>query len=363
MKRIKALVLHEMKTLRWFLLLGIVAVCMFLFVQELILSYEDSYVSYGYMNGSGIQDPYHYSVGSDFSLALCGALWFAHMATVVLFAILVPIQFREYHRRKSSEYISSLPCTQREKFFVKLFSGYGVITICCMLLSIGVLIYRCCRIEQIYVQALLSPGYEEYLANETIWHTLRSLIMFWLVLIALYSIYAMMHSIVSNTIIAGILGCAMIGLPSWLCWLFTFMDDLFCLNLMDMDELGFRLAHVFWGMTTSIDGGGIGYSSLVAYDSMILIAAVLGSVIVICLVVSAIFSERENLAKAGVIIPNDKARIAISALLAIVLGTMGTWLIDYELMVNMLWVFVVVFLVVSTVLFLLLKKLFRLRMK
>ena len=361
MGAVKALFFHEMRTKRWFLLLGVVCVVLFGIVLEIVLVGMGS--AYSFI------DAYHFSensVGSSFSSGLTGVLWVAHIALGVIFIVLVPLQFRDYHKRKDSEFISSLAVTQRQWFFVKLLTGYGVLTLCCLLVTIVVLAIRASNIESVYRLAMLSPAYEEYLANETIWHTLRSLFLFWIIIIALYSIYAMAHSMVNTTVMAGIVGCVMVYVPSWI-FIFLSMLESFAwisVDVMDISYFPYRLANVFWGETVCTKGGGLGISNLIAYDSIFLIAVSMLCVIGLCLCISSHCAKKADLARGAIVIESKKVRTIFSAVASVEIGTtISMFYIGSFYSMDEEVTFIAVSVITTIVLFFVFMKLLKLKLK
>lgn len=96
------------------------------------------------------------------------------------------------------EYFRSLPFTQSSRFAMRMGVGYMIITAVSVMFGLGALLIRQAHIEDVYMGDLLSPYYRQLLGNETIWHMLRSLLVFWLCLLVIYTVCVMAHTIVAN---------------------------------------------------------------------------------------------------------------------------------------------------------------------
>lgn len=315
MKRIRALVLHEMRTLRWFILVGILcalAVGPWLSwgMSEVAIHYNDK--AYDMFERGG----------SIFSEELIATLQQGHMTAIFLFAILVTIQFAGYHKRKNVEFLSSLPYTHREKFFAKVFSGYGVITLCCMALLGVVMFVRNQYIGEYHRIAMLSPGYAELLGNEMPWHTIRSVLIFWIILIAVYSIYSMVQNLINNTVLATLVGGGLILLPSWICIVLMYIGDCVGGTYISSLDYEFRLANILLMGTgyASVHGGEDGLLML-SYDNMLVVTGILLLIIAITIGSCLYVNSKKDLAREGILVPQKEVRIILSAGISICLGT------------------------------------------
>ena len=88
-----------------------------------------------------------------------------------------------------------------------------IITAVSVMFGLGALLIRQAHIEDMYMGDLLSPYYRQLLGNETIWHMLRSLLVFWLCLLVIYTVCVMAHTIVANGVLAGLVSIGILLAP------------------------------------------------------------------------------------------------------------------------------------------------------
>lgn len=149
MNRRRALLSYEMRKMKWVLLIAVLG--SLLFVLHL----------YGRVSNGGEVLLWHDFgsgyFGSCFSNELLNLLHDYHIYIWLLFAVIVTVQFQDFHNKKTEEYMSSLPFTARERFLTKSLIGYAVIAVSWILLSAGTLIVRQNVITQYHKQSLLFP--------------------------------------------------------------------------------------------------------------------------------------------------------------------------------------------------------------
>jgi hypothetical protein len=208
MNRKKALFCYEMKNMVWFLLLGLLGAVAAAFTLRMSMAYI-----FQKMHGIGI---YSYSSsgymvqGSPFAANLVGVLRGIVVACLFGFALMSFMQFSDLQSRKKREYLSSLPFSQNEKFCMKVIVSYGMITLCWLVLSVLVIGIRLKYQPQIIKNNVLSLSFRQFMGADTMWHTIRSLLLCWLTLLAMYSIYMAVHYLVRSSLVASLIGaCAM----------------------------------------------------------------------------------------------------------------------------------------------------------
>ena len=224
--RYRVLFRYEMKYMRIFYIIGLLAS-----VALVLCVFSDLHGILSPVRGVGI---YSYSQagdmasGSVFGYVLTQMLRDAVCVCVPLLAVMAMVQFSDLQRRGSREYLSSLPFTQNEKFFMKVIVSYGMITVCCLVIAVGTIITRIYYQPLIIKNNVLSPMFHQLLGADTIWHTLRSLLLFWLTLLAMYSVYMVIAHLIRNSIFSAVVGVGALFWPLGLVtvgwWSFHNMD-------------------------------------------------------------------------------------------------------------------------------------------
>lgn len=319
MNKRRALVLYEIRKMKWLFLAGTFGVILFL----VLLS--------GDMTGSSvISAPLGDIVssemyGSHFSYVLLNTFYNNHVIIPLFLAVLVAVQFWDLHRKKQEEYMSSLPFVKRERFIIKSLVGLAALFADWLILVAGTLFIRQNVIMQYQKRNLLLPFYKELLANETIWHTLRTLGILGLELVAVYSILVMLQSMVNQSAAASAFGVGVMLAP--VIFAYVVNQWYMCITGMTMpyDMGGWEhLARIFigdslayypaerWGYT-----GTIYYPCYyVLYWPMWQVALVLVAVILICLLVIWKLSRGRDVAANNTLVAHKGVR----AFLAVGIG-------------------------------------------
>jgi len=369
MNKTKALFLHEMRTMRWILLVGFVCVLGFCCILHNEVYWSEISGGFSYLDGIWrIEYETVQSAGSYFSAALVNALRKGHFVSIFAFAVLVTIQFGDFHNKINQEFFQSLSFSRTQRVFVKIISGYGVISICCLMLGIGVFLIRSKFIEQIYKLNLLMPTYKELLANETVWHTLRTLLFTWIVLLALYSIYVLIHNVANHNIVACVLSVVIMfmSIEYWL--VEEYICDFFTNPTVEVSESFLRLINVFWGMLTSRDAsfmedadyqfriGNYNYLTLVSYDSYLIPTIFVIGILVLSFFLVILVNKKRDMAREGMLISNKVARSVISALLAIAIALYLATCFGAEITIK---IYVILSVIYAVLLFLLFMKIWK----
>lgn len=288
MNKKKALFLYELRRSWWILLVGVCLALVGCFIvwQEV----GQGTWLWGGVYDSFIDDLESISVGSQFSSALVETICMGLHVLVFAIALMMLLAYSDLHSRRNQEYLHCLPYTKTQRFMMRTVLMYGYITVCCLVFSLGVIAVRQIEIDNIQYNTLLSPAYEELLANETIWHTLRSLVLLWLILTALYTLFLMVHTLVNVSAMASLMTIGVISAPRVLCWTI----NQFCLIFTGKELTHYSslasLSDIFWGNATYVGaasggvvvGGGnsvpatyaVGYENmLLQYILMIVVAA------------------------------------------------------------------------------------------
>ncbi len=340
MNKKKALYMHELYKSWWICLVG---VCM-AFIGCFIVWQATGSRPYYVISYDFFMDV---SVGSQFSAGLVQTLQMGHHVLVLAVGIMMLLVYMDYHNRKNQEYLHCLPYTKTQRFIARTVLMYIYITICCLVFSFGIICIRQIEIDRIHYNSLLSPVYEGLLANETIWHTIRSLVLFWLVLIALYTVYLMVHNLVNNSALASVMTVGVISAPRLLVWAINQYYAIFTGKGIGHYSGIKKLADIFWGNAVYAGEGGffdgiesrpvgVGNSSLqtyvVGYENMLLQYCLMIVVIVAALWIAWKANKSYDLAKDRMLVSVRWARITfavgmgacVSAPISVAIGWMAT---------------------------------------
>lgn len=214
MNRKKVLFRYEMKSMIVFLIAGIVGALWILarlFTEFTILMPSMHGLNLWEYSAVG-----SYPSGCVFGSVLIAVLKDAVRICFVGLAVMALVQFSDLQSRTRREYLNSLPFTQSEKFCMKVFTGYGMITLCCLIVSVGVIALRLRYQPEIIKYNMLTPFFKQFMGADTMWHTARTLLLFWLILLALYSVYMAVAHLIKNSIVAALTGMAALIWPAFL---------------------------------------------------------------------------------------------------------------------------------------------------
>lgn len=316
MNRKKALYQYEFGNMKWFLCGGVGCVIVAVLLLNTIYTSEISLMN---------EIPIFLGTASFMKNVLLFMERFTVMAILAI-ALMTAYQFSDYHKRNQREYIISLPYTQRERFAAKTLVGAGILTAACLILGIGICILRVLYYKEYAKRYLISPEYEMHLANDTWYHLIRTLLLFWIIALVVYAVFVLIHSVVSGEILASIMGIGIIAAPAYLVFMLFFGSNVY--DLQHMEKMREMMAH----LTRSILGGSYYYemgvmdesvnvdfafSSYVDYGPVNLVLLVLVLTFVACVVLAYIVNMKQDGAKMGCVIPSKVARGIISAGIAV----------------------------------------------
>lgn len=317
MNRKKALYQYEFAAMKWFLVAGLACAFFALLIlnAEYRLGIPDAY---GEMNLVFSDRNY-----ISFSKILMDKLSFLVPATLVAVAFMTIFQFSDYHNRNQREYIVSLPFTQRERFAAKYIVGASILTVVIALFGAGVFVLRSMYFELLIKYNLVYPEYPVIYGNDTWFHTLRSLLLLWLVIMAAYSVFTLLHSVVTKGIMASLISLGIIVAPVYLLYMSAFYVYSFFEEFYNscVDE------HMWMYTLKQICGSfvGVGFYKqefLLQNDGMINCVDYgnTGAVLLVLLLVSISFTagayiinSRQDGAKFGMLIPIRWIRMVIGA--------------------------------------------------
>ena len=373
MKKEKGFIIHEMRTLRWFLLIGVLFV---LIACSILHSNVDMYLSMGNYH-EGVLGSYYESAmipGNYFSEALDALLNQGHFVVAIAFAILTLLQFADVHKKKTQEYMGSLPFTNKKRMMIKVILGLIIITVLCLLFGIGVCLVREANIAKVERAIALSPCYEQILATETIWHTLRSLILFWITLMAVYLIYVFVHCLVEQMILASVMGLGVLMAPIQIVWFLGRIASIYFYDtegeFLITDQVR-RYGAIFFGGNVSAEPMFV-YTTNSHMDEYVhlvdcretsewlITLGILAVCIIGCMVAVYHISKKRDLAKSGTLIPLRWARVLFSVGISI---CVATTVVGAFAMPEKVPVLIVILLCVCAALYFGLMKIFKINVK
>lgn len=322
MNKKKALYLYEGKRVRWFALAGIAASLFYLFLLYEMFSCN--------LNSTGSSE----TIGS----MLCRLLMVASPILLVSIALMTIFQFGDWHRKKEQEYLLSLPFTRRQRFLAKLLCGYAVLTITALTAGIGTLIVRSQYADQMIKAAATSRYYEAYVGNDMLRHTIQLCLQLWFIMLAVYSILAFVHMIVSRGIPAALIGLGICVAPYYL-WYVSY-----ALMVGGWIQGGIRMKMLRGGVFRAVyqDIGsymglltGTGFErvdtiygwdtgdlhAVVNYPNFFLVAVILLGITVVMAGLAYWIAGKEDMARSGMVVQKKPAKIFLSTGIAVCVGT------------------------------------------
>ncbi|MCR5692034.1 MAG: hypothetical protein K6G62_07435 [Eubacterium sp.] len=268
-------------------------------------------------------------IGSVFSEGLIALLTMGMVVVTGFFLPMVSILFSDMTNIKTDAFVRSLPFSQKERYRVKMNLGYGVITLTAGLLTAFAFLVRQTYIEKIYQGDLLHPAYEVLIANETPWHVLRIMLVFWLTMMAVFTVYTAVYSMVNQKVLAGLMGLGtLLGLRV------IFHGIVEIRGTDGIDGLWYRLATILQGGQLC---GGTSYFDRVEYvyyDNILYALIILPAIIVIGYLVGYFLQSGRDLSRQSCLLPNLPLRIVMSLGMGICFGLLLKELLCYFLMVE-----------------------------
>ncbi|MCH5251633.1 MAG: hypothetical protein J1F22_01550 [Lachnospiraceae bacterium] len=334
MSRKKMLFWYEARTMKWFLLAGcLCALGMTAWLQIKIGAslYTDTYESF-----DAVCDAFYYQTG--FQDQLLEILMYGNIASVFAFAFMAAIQFSDYHNRKTREFITSLPFNNRERFCMKAGMGYGVITVSCLILSVGVLLLRSRYIGMFLKQRVETKEFMLYYANEAVQNTILSLLYFWLTLLALYSVFMAVQFCFGHGVAAALTGIGAVLAPMELWWVIIRQSHVWGRAPSDLldeiadavrkfDETGRQIFYAFFGSGTgeiyNASDGIYTYDNMIVYEQRNVLLVVMAVIFVGCTLLAWWLGTHQDLARRGALIPYRWARIVFAVGVGICFGAAG----------------------------------------
>lgn len=349
-QRSKVLLQYEFRRTWWILVLGIL---FSLGMAGALWYHLENILGDSYLAAVGHSSDLYYGVdghlGSIFSEALCDVLQYGYALVVFVFSLIAIHVFRDQDKRDTREYLETLPFHSSERFWAKVLGGYGVIILSWLLMLAGILILRQAYIGEIYERALLSPWYQAILDNETIWNVIRSLLLFLVTMLAVYSVYVMMHMLVKNGKLASLMGIGVITASLLFVVIYANftdeMSDVFTSSFtrfiynheLDGKAIPYDLASTFWGFNCGkvTELNMEGYSNrIVLYDGIGIRFAEMIAVSLISVGIAVLARRKRDLSKNTSVVPLKTARIILAAGMGICFGFAFALLCTYSLNVT-----------------------------
>lgn len=319
MNKKMALFRHEMRTMIWFMLGGVLAALLFCYFLNTNLSARHLHA----FSEFGLLYEMDCEMEQSFTSILSVQIERAMIVGVLVLVVMGIVQFSGMHNRKTQEYLHSLSFTKGECLMMKVLTGYMTLAVTMVVAVAGVLLLRSKYIGMIQKNMILNPFYEVTIGNDTIWHTLEMLAVMCLALFAVYSILIFTHVVVNKSILGGIIGFGIAAAPAWL----------FEIARMLLDEAGKSDAVDTW-LTRNQHYFGVligqaytareyyeNLATIIVYENFWILTAICVVVMVICLASAFVLTKRMDLAKGGMLVQRRSVRIFLSAGIGICFGT------------------------------------------
>ncbi len=384
MNRKKVLFLYEMRGMVWFFAVALLAVAYILMNLYSVLDVQVQEVSQ--------MSAYSYSMvgtverGCVFAGLLVPMLKGIVCCCFAGFLFMSLVQFGDLQSRKRREYLNSLPFSQREKFLMKIAVSYGLITVCWLLFSLGVIAIRLKFQPQIIKHNVTVVNFRQIMGADTMWHTVRSLLLLWLTLLAMYSVLMVIQYMVRNSIVATLVGAGALVYPSGiLAVCMRFCDNHFIAksgmihyvsqggvtqnSVQNVFERMMRYAHTFTGDTMgSVYSSGDAFGGIasyfpkgwkeglaVSYGQMWISFAIVIFLLAACTCLAWWVCEHQDLARINKLVPTKIGRIGLGTAIAVAVGGVIAGLF-FQLV---LAASIAVCVVVAAVIFVICQKIFR----
>jgi hypothetical protein len=363
MHKMRALIQYEMRTMKWFLLAGVISGIFFAYVLSTLVG-QESLLSYSTQTTWWSTPPF--IAEPLFGETLRLSLQRGAILAIPALLIMSVLQFRDIHRKREQEYFHSLPFTKREQFVVKSAIGYGILTVTALVATAGVLIVRNGCMAELQKKAAVTPYYKVVLANDTIWHTLRSMCILWLVLLVVYSIMMLAHALVSKGVLAGLIGAGITAAPLWL-W-YVFYEIMY--DGLDIDMSWWWKIKNYFGVLLGMGYGETRYyasdffgnietGTFISYDNFWILALICIVTAGICFAFAYFVTGRNDLAKDGMIVQKHTARIFLGGGIGVCFASGIAMFLCYWFNNEfILETFVIICLVLALAIYLLCQKLF-----
>ena len=366
MNRKMVLFRYEMKSMIVFLVLGLAA-ALFVIDMPLYTSLEAVLEPMHGVSAYSYSSAGYYPTGVIFGGYLTDVLSGVMPLMIWGFVILSAVQFGDLQSRAKREFMNSLPFSQSEKFCMKVLIGYGMITVCWLAVAVPAVITHLSYSERIIKYNLLTKFSAQFIGADTIGNTIRVLVLFWLTLLALYSVFMAVAYLVRSTILHVLVG---IGALYWPYALNYIARDI-CQDTVNMSrkaqviadyrgvlnflERAYRYVKMFSGNTLGYLYGGRDYGRgyvdfmatnyyrplgteqiqgfepiTVAYGNMWISYGIAVGLIVFCLLLAWWVNQKQDLARIQKIFPSKIGRIGINFGVSTSLGAIAMWILFGE---------------------------------
>lgn len=339
MNRKRALFWYEMGNLKWFLLGGM------LLGGILLLGISSELRVLTHSAAMTKSRGWAYGQAPTFGQTFLQALEVATPIAIILLGVMAAYQFSDYHNRNKREFIVSLPFTQQERFLMKGMVGFGVITTVWLVFGAGILALRAMYYPQIIRNYLLYPEYKIIMANDTWLHTLRTLILLWMIVLAAYAVYMLVQSVVIHGVAGMLVGIGTMGAPAFLLMMVLAYRETLAgtdagnafMRWLHHHDTFYRLSILFTGQSYCQDqfllsadyyeqADLVGSFVLVSYGYMTKLFIALALILVLILVLTWFINAKQDGARFGRIVPLKPVRLILSAGMAVCFGAGITWI-------------------------------------
>jgi hypothetical protein len=156
------------------------------------------------------------SVGNVTTYQLC---MFQRDTTVficVLLVVMVICQFHTAKKENTCEFVKSLPVKSEKWFLYRYLVGVVTITIPMIIMTVGSYIVRAVYSNQLSEENALSNLYQVIRQNDNMWSIFICMLLYWLLIVTLYTILVMFQMLINRCIVAGIIGAIAVVVPHYL---------------------------------------------------------------------------------------------------------------------------------------------------
>ena len=310
----KELFLYELRTTRWFLLIGMIWALLVILAQYICMI--------GFFPAmSGPDEMWmveQMESGALFGMSLYRTLGFSMLLAPAVLGLMACFQFRDFQSKRKREYMMALPFTQKEKFMMRAGVGYGIVSLVSLVMGTGVMIVRLSFEHDIVKRNMLRPDYAAALSGDTPWHTLRTVFLVWAMLLAVYSVYVLAESVVHVSVLATIMGLGVMAAPAVLYFVVVYNN----LSTVTLAGIGVELYEhlsgkfVYCGILGGSALGGFitdNYGANARYPgNWIAIFVLLIAIFLICTALAYLAVRRMDPARMGMVVSQRLARNVLS---------------------------------------------------
>lgn len=218
----KSILKHEIKSMKWMLLLSILAS---LFLTTIFSGYLDNeYVS---MFSEGL-----YGNSALIQEALINTMDMILVIFTVLSMVQIFMQFRAEKSQETGRFLKSLPVKKEEFFRIKLITGLVSLTLAFIVLAIGMIIVRSSNMFWIKDMYNISNTPEILIEADSVANLLKIVVLIYLVVLSFYTFLFMIQYTFTN-----ILGAIVTGFLVWLAPIFIVISSIYTVEKLSFFDI------------------------------------------------------------------------------------------------------------------------------